>query len=107
MCCITVNPAEYVKWAEAEIAEANKRIDKVREEYRQIRAEYDAKSAWYRFWHTKPGDGFCDYTHWDLHSKHKVFCTDEAEKYLPAADYAVQTGVEFQIPSDHDFFGSL
>lgn len=110
MCCITVNAAEYVKWAESQILEAEKRVaaarfeyKAIRAEYKAIRAEYDAKSWLYRFFHTRPGDEFCSYLLWDLKDKHNTFCTVETERYLPAARYAVNTGAEFQIPNTHDF----
>lgn len=104
MCCIDVNPSDYAKWAENEIAEYNKRLGAAKAEYHAIREEYDRKSAWYRFWNTRPGDEFCSDLWWHLKEKHRTFNVDNTEKYLPAARYAIKNSVQFQLPAGHCFF---
>lgn len=105
MCCVTVNPEHYIVWAQEFIAESDKRYNAAFAEYKAIRAEYDAKSAWYRFWHTRPGESFNDWFFFsELKEKHGYYICSNEEKYLEAARYALENGTEFRIPHNSPFF---
>lgn len=107
MCCINVDPLDFMKWAKPVIEKKEAILDQARKAIAAEKAAYNSLPWFKRLFTQEPGTGWDRFRYWDNHLRIQgcfKLPTVGEDKYIPLAGYCTAKGIKMPLPTNHDFF---
>lgn len=107
MCCIDVDPIDFMKWAKPIIEKKEAILTEAEAEVTEEKAAYN-RLPWYRkMFSEEPGTGWGCFFYEEAKLIRRGYFklpTVDKKKYVPLAAYCAAKGIKMPLPTDHDFF---